>query len=81
LRWRGGPDFQYRFDKSTAQAEEMKEGGPRPVTSPTSSLRVLREILRPEEFRDLSLDADSIDAVICQRGITLDGYRTDLKAF
>jgi hypothetical protein len=22
----GGPDFQSRFDKSTAQAEEMKEG-------------------------------------------------------
>jgi hypothetical protein len=22
----GGPDFQSRFDKSTAQAEQMKEG-------------------------------------------------------
>jgi len=22
----GGPDFQPRFDKSTAQAEQMKEG-------------------------------------------------------
>jgi hypothetical protein len=22
----GGPDFQLRFDKSTAQAKEMKEG-------------------------------------------------------
>ena len=27
LAWEhGGPDFQSRFDKSTAQAQEMKEG-------------------------------------------------------
>ena len=27
IAWeKGGPDFQVRFDKSTAQAEQMKEG-------------------------------------------------------
>jgi hypothetical protein len=52
-REHGGADFQSRFDKSTGQAQEMKEGGAAGfVISPTPRPRLARRgILRPEEFQ------------------------------
>jgi hypothetical protein len=50
LAWEhGGADFQSRFDKSTAQAEEMKEGALRVLLKFTRKLTTAQRALACEK--------------------------------
>src|SRR5215471_17555560 len=61
----GGPDFQVRFDKSTAQAQEMKEGGA--AGSMMNNPVIVADILLWESFNLLLLIPVVIGLVMLTR--------------